>query len=529
MLFFDLSNVSRPIVGLWFLFVCVFVAQLVRPAWAEERVALVIGNSKYEQTGWSLANPANDAGLIAARLESLDFDVAVLLDATEDDMEDAIAAFGTRLSSAGEDAVGVFYYAGHGVQSQGRNYLIPIDVNARTEQDIWAQAVRLGFLLEVVEAAGNRVNFVLLDACRNSPLPSTTRSGSGGLVAMDKSQGVLISYAAAPGSTAADGSGVNSPYTQALASLVETPGLPAELLFKRVAEQVRSSTESAQLPWYESGLTGADFCFAGCEGGDSELLAEIRGVAVATDENTWSVFTAGEWSTTAKESLFDVALTGSSVPAFLAAAERGDAEAALLAAWAFEDGEGGVEPDRQRAIELYEFSCGSGVARACHDLAWIYYPRASDLNDYDKAASYFKKACDAGVTWACGPLGYLYYNGQGVVPDPDYAEVLWRRACEEAPPTGCAPLGELAEVHYLEASQASYRDGTVDFAEQRQRRRTWSTAAAIYRRGCDNGDDLACFRLAKWNFEYYGDHADGERMLQDLCERDYAAACEELN
>ncbi len=232
---------------------------------AEDRVALVIGNGDYQTTGWALANPVNDARLMKESLEAVGFQVSLLTDATEDEMEDAFAAHGRRLSAAGDDAVGLIYFAGHGVQSEGYNYLIPVDANARTEQDIWAQAPRLGQALQHVRAAGNGVNFVILDACRNNPLPSANRSaGSGGLAPVARSRGLLVSYSTEPGFTATDGGGQNSPYTQALAAIIQQDGLIAEQVFKRVADHVNQATGGAQTPFYNSGLIGEDFCFGDC-------------------------------------------------------------------------------------------------------------------------------------------------------------------------------------------------------------------------------------------------------------------------
>ena len=234
-------------------------------AFAEARVALVIGNSDYEIAGWELPNPANDARLMKQSLEAVGFQVSLLLNATEDEMEDAFAAHGRRLAAGGEDAVGLIYFAGHGVQSQGYNYLIPVDVQARTEQDVWAQAPRLGQALQHVRAAGNGVNFVILDACRNNPLPSANRSaGSGGLAPVARSRGLLVSYSTEPGFTASDGGGQHSPYTQALAAVILQDGLIAEQVFKRVADQVNQTTNGAQTPFYNSGLIGDDFCFGDC-------------------------------------------------------------------------------------------------------------------------------------------------------------------------------------------------------------------------------------------------------------------------
>lgn len=234
---------------------------------AEERIALVIGNGAYQTTGWQLANPANDAHLIGASLEQVGFDVDLVVNATEDEMEDAFARYGARLRAAGPEAVGLFYFAGHGVQSQGYNYLLPVDANARTEQDIWAQAPRLGQALQYVRDAGNGVNFVILDACRNNPLPSANRSaGSSGLAPVARARGLLISYSTEPGFVAADGAGNNSPYTEALAQVITQDGLIAEQVFKRVADTVNQATNGAQTPFYNSGLIGDDFCFGECDG-----------------------------------------------------------------------------------------------------------------------------------------------------------------------------------------------------------------------------------------------------------------------
>ncbi len=241
---------------------------------AQDRVALVIGNSNYETTGWQLANPASDARLMKSALEDVGFKVALYIDADEDEMEDAFAAHGAALTQAGPDAVGVIYFAGHGVQSGGYNYLLPIDVKAQTEQDIWAQAPRLGQALQYVDAAANNVNFVILDACRNNPLPSSSRSaGSGGLAPVARSRGLLVSYSTEPGYTATDGAGNNSPYTAALAEIIRQDGLIAEQVFKRVADRVNIETGGAQTPFYNSGLIGADFCFGDCNGTAAPITA----------------------------------------------------------------------------------------------------------------------------------------------------------------------------------------------------------------------------------------------------------------
>lgn len=231
---------------------------------AEKRIALIVANSDYATTGWSLENPKNDAVLMERALEEVGFEVYTVLDANRNDMERAFQAHGERLKAAGQSATGFFYFAGHGVQSEGLNYLIPSDAEAYSEADIWAQAPRLENLFRHLRRAGNERNFVVLDACRNNPLLSSTRDLSGGLATIQEAHGTLIAYATSPGTVAEDGV-VNSPYSTVLAHLITQPGQSVETLFRRVRTQVELATDKRQRPWIESGLSGdADYCFAGC-------------------------------------------------------------------------------------------------------------------------------------------------------------------------------------------------------------------------------------------------------------------------
>ena len=227
---------------------------------AAPRIALVIGNSAYQET--PLANPANDARLIAETLRGLGFDVIERIDADREAMQLAAFELQDRLLEAGADAVGLFYYAGHGVQVGGQNYLIPLNTTIKKEREVAIKAVSAGFVLKQMEFAGNRMNFVILDACRNNPLTRSFRSATRGLARMDAPRGSLVAYSTGPGEVAADGTGANSPYTLALARAMQTPGIPAEKMFKLVRDSVMTATKGDQTPWEESSLTGADFYFA---------------------------------------------------------------------------------------------------------------------------------------------------------------------------------------------------------------------------------------------------------------------------
>lgn len=246
---------------------------LSAPAFAQARIALVIGNDSYETPGWALENPVNDAVLMGEALEAVGFQVETVTNASLDEMEEAFQRHGARLEAGGEDSIGFFFYAGHGAQSEGLNYLVPVDAEVYNEADLWREAPNLGLLFRYIERAGNSTNFIVLDACRNNPMPAATRSTEErGLAAAGRVRGTLIAYSTAPGSVAADGVGDNSPFTTALASLIQQPGYSAETLFRVVATRVEQLTDERQLPWTESGLRGeADFCFAGCEANDDQL------------------------------------------------------------------------------------------------------------------------------------------------------------------------------------------------------------------------------------------------------------------
>jgi formylglycine-generating enzyme required for sulfatase activity len=224
----------------------------------QQRIALVIGNSSYANS--RLANPVNDARLISSALRQHGFEVIERLDAGERDMGRAVKAFGERLETAGSDAVGLFYYAGHGVQVDGINYLIPVDADIEDEEDVPIEAVSADHILGIIEASGNRLNLMFLDACRNNPFLRTSRNARHGLATMNAPTGIFIGYATAPGDVAKDGSGANSPFTTAMAATMGQPGEPIESMFKRVRLSVIAATEGEQTPWSASSLTG-DFSF----------------------------------------------------------------------------------------------------------------------------------------------------------------------------------------------------------------------------------------------------------------------------
>ena len=226
----------------------------------EERVALVIGNSNY-QTAPKLANPSNDAQSMAQMLNSAGFEVTEATDLTRSDMIKVVQDFTAKVAARGPKAVAMIYYAGHGVQVAGENYLLPVDANISTPADLPGNSLRLVDLMGTLETIPSRMRIVVLDACRNNPFPGVNDK-SRGLAIVDAPNGSIVGYSTAPGMEAQDGDGNHSPYTSAFLRRAREPNLPIEQLFKRVRLDVNDATDGRQTPWESSSLT-SEFYFFG--------------------------------------------------------------------------------------------------------------------------------------------------------------------------------------------------------------------------------------------------------------------------
>ena len=223
---------------------------------AERRVALIIGNGAY--ASGPLKNAVNDARSLAQTVSGLGFEVMLHENLSQNEMKRAIRGFGEKLRAG---AVGLFYYAGHGMQVKGENYLIPVGATISGEAEIEYESVSLGLVLAQMEDARNRMNIVILDACRDNPFSRGTRSGSRGLALVEAPGEMLIAYATGPGAVADDGEGSNGVYVHELLKHVRTPGLSVEEVFKRVRLGVLKATQGRQKPWETSSLV-SDFQFA---------------------------------------------------------------------------------------------------------------------------------------------------------------------------------------------------------------------------------------------------------------------------
>jgi hypothetical protein len=223
----------------------------------DRRIALVIGNAAYANAP-RLANPVNDARDMAAALRQLGFEVLYGEDQRVDEMKRLIKDFGVELARGGK---GLFYYAGHGVQLNGHNYLVPVEAANLREATIEFEAVDVNRVLAEMDAARNGFNIVILDACRNNPLSRSWRDTSGGLALVKAPTGTFIAYATAPDSVASDGPGRNGLYTEELLKQIRRPGVQLEEVFKNVRREVRRRSNDRQVPWESSSVEG-EFYFA---------------------------------------------------------------------------------------------------------------------------------------------------------------------------------------------------------------------------------------------------------------------------
>lgn len=219
------------------------------------RHALIIGNSNYSSLP-KLINAVNDGRLMGQSLRSSGFKVSGYENLDLAGMQNAIRSFGDQL---GKNDVGLVYFAGHGVQVKGKNYLIPVRENIKKSFEVPANAIDVDLLLATLENVKNDLNIVILDACR-SPFAGDSRGVTRGLATIDAAKGTFIAFSTAPGREASDGTGSNSPYTRHLARVMEKKGLPIEQVFKEVRKAVVAETDGEQTPWENSSVMG-DFYF----------------------------------------------------------------------------------------------------------------------------------------------------------------------------------------------------------------------------------------------------------------------------
>ena len=247
--------------------------KIVAPEHSDQKFALVIGNADYKTM--PLKNPVNDARAMTAKLKDLGFNVIEYENLQQKQLGKVLREFRSQLKPG---SVALFFYAGHGLQLKGVNYLPAVDADIESEDDIPLQSLDVNRVFEVMAEAQTRLNLVFLDACRNNPYARNYRSTGGGLAKVDAPSGTMISFATRPGSVARDGDGKNGLFTQNLLAAIDTPNLPVEQVIKRVVSGVKQASNGLQEPWSEGSIEG-EFYFRGSA--QANLLSE------STDKLFW--------------------------------------------------------------------------------------------------------------------------------------------------------------------------------------------------------------------------------------------------
>jgi hypothetical protein len=449
------------------------------PARGGIRLALVLGNSNY-QAAPALGNPSNDAADLAQALRGIGFEVIEQRDATRDTMAKSVRDFSGRLHGAD---IALFFYAGHGLQMNGENYLLPVDAHIESEADVRFNTINLTDIQQEMEQSGNgRANIIILDACRNNPFADKLGHGRAittrGLGRIDAAgEGSLIVYSTQPNNVALDGAGRNSPFTAALVRHVTTPGLEVRQMLSRVRGDVLDTTDHNQRPWDSSSLVG-DVYLAGPPASGAAALApqpppqpvlaaiqpppppvsstprvdtvpevvhECDRLTVPANAGTMA---ATDWKRTVdlceaavaampREPHFQFALgkayfyTKNYVEAVRHLTMAGDAvpEALNALGFCFENGLGVVKND-QRAFELYSKAAAAGSAVGMANVAGSYVHGTFVKQDFGKALDWYEKSIEAGNEASLQSIGNMYFNGQGVPKDYQTAANYFQQAVD---------------------------------------------------------------------------------------------------
>lgn len=444
------------------------VVVLSGAAQAATRAALVVGNATYAAR--PLANPHNDARALARSLSELDFEVALVEDADRQTMARLLEQIPRRLAGT---EVGLLYYAGHALSYGGRNYILPVDFELRRPEDLTRTALPVDDLLAAMHEAGAKVVVLILDACRDYPLGQGIEGISSGLARIERAAGeALVAYATAEGTVALDGTGPNSPYTGALVSVLQQPGLSLEAIFREVRGRVREATGGRQLPWVSTSLeseivlhpkTEPTVAAAAVEPA-SITLASIhwRTIADSRDPQDFHTFlelqAASPFADQARARLASVEASGRSlIPAIApaAAAELPQAAGGVrelvtdcdIAASDDEDPSRLTQPVRWGLVNvpLALRVCAIALGRDPGNprLQFLLGRSLEMARRYEEAEAIYREAIAGGYGAAMVNLGYMHRVGRGRPVDGAEAARLYREAALLGNPRARVNLGSL--------------------------------------------------------------------------------------
>ncbi|MEQ1669747.1 MAG: caspase family protein [Hyphomicrobium sp.] len=429
-------------------------------AGAEPRIALIIGNASYATS--RLKNPRNDAGLMARTLAAAGFDVMTVMDGTAEDMRRAVADFGSRLQTPG--AVALFYYAGHGVQVDGDNYLIPLGATIATTEDVTEFGVPLHSVMRTMARSSTRLNIVVLDACRDNPFAAGVWTATvTGLASVVAPAGTIIAYATGPGQLADDGIGANSPYTAALASEMLQPGKTLEDVFRATRRHVIERTANRQTPWEHSSLV-TQFSFvpqasntvAPETAAQTARLAEMTAwEAIQSSQdvvvlhNHITRYPNGLFAELASVRIAKIEALHTRTPWSWMMTGGIDATERLMAAQATHDkalmldADGAPAADIALAVKLYTEAAAEGLPAALYRVGRAYDKGRGVSKDLLEAARWYERAADAGYPAAMAALGTMHEFGEGAAPNLVEALRLYRAAADGGDVAGITSLAYL--------------------------------------------------------------------------------------
>jgi uncharacterized caspase-like protein/TPR repeat protein len=426
----------------------VLFASAAGQALADKRVALVIGNSAYRNVA-RLDNPANDAKLMAKTLKGLGFAVVggdAELDLDKAHFDAALQDFGNQVLGAD---VALFYYAGHGVQLGGKNFLVPVEANPAREGDVYLQMIDTSIVLTQMEGSGTKLNIVLLDACRNNPFEGRgLRAVGGGLAQMQAPEGTLISYATQPGNVALDGRDGDSPYTKALAATLARPGLGLFDTFNEVGLAVKQATGGQQQPWLASSPIEGGFYFAGAPQAAAATPPAASVVAEAAPSGETAPRAAPPAPATAEQSSqtnapASAASAAKQQTAAVPPAEGQPAEAETAIAACDRLAAAPSDPSRPAGVVGIDFNdidaakampaCRAALAAAPDNPRLLFELGRVEMKAGgadEEALSLFRKAAAAGHAGAMNSVGVAYERGVGVGKDLGEAARWFQRSAE---------------------------------------------------------------------------------------------------
>jgi TPR repeat protein len=393
---------------------------------AEHRVALVIGNASYQHVD-RLTNPGNDANLIAATLQKSGFTLVgggAQLNLDKPSFDRLVQDFGKQIQGAD---VALFYYAGHGMQVDNTNWLVPVDANPTRQQDLDFQMVNAELVLKQMDGASTRLNILILDACRNNPFANIgTRGVASGLAQMKAPDGTLISFATQPGNVAVDGAGANGPFATALAEAIRKRGLDIFHLFNQVGLSVKHATQGSQQPWVSSSPIDGEFYFAATE----------------TTPDAAAAVPAIEASAATKS---DAPVSTRTIQATRDLAEKGQASAQIDVGLSYAKG-AGVPKDYATALQWFQRAADQGDPHALFYVGLMYERGNAVARSYATALIWYRKAAEQNFAPAQIAVARFYARGLSV-PSDRAQQALWlRRAADEDNPQAELILGNLYRV-----------------------------------------------------------------------------------